>query len=185
MALGNWSCFSNPVAGTNSIGGPAEIFVTASCVFTSMSCWDFCMQSPWLLISVLLCDRGALWAHKPAQSCLKTEEFFWSYCFLRSWNILSSACPFLAWIVAFDQVQKRIETKTFCLPFSSRQPISPKCTISVAPSADPPSSWQCARDRAEPFVTAPEAFTFQWKSLLCLHQWWCPVGAEPLGARPR
>lgn len=33
-SLGNWRCFSNPVAGANSIGGPAEVFVTSSCVFT-------------------------------------------------------------------------------------------------------------------------------------------------------
>lgn len=33
-SLGNRRCFSSPVAGANSPGGPAEIFVTAFCVFT-------------------------------------------------------------------------------------------------------------------------------------------------------
>ena len=68
---------------------------------------------------------------------------------------------------------------------SDRYPVWPECSFSLAPSADPPRSWQRPGDRAQPAVTACEAISFQWQPILGLYQWWCHFSTKPFCSRSR
>lgn len=83
---------------------------------------------------------------------------------------------FALWSVAFDPlslpqwdkqstVLVQCRGKAVYLPHpsvsSNRYPVWSECSFSLAPSADPPRSWQRPGDRAQPAVTARETISFQ------------------------